>query len=73
MHPDVQPADITGYLRPDPKGENFVFVEGPVFTPCLLVDEINRANPRSQSALLEAMAEGTVTVEGQTQSLPPSA
>ena len=69
--PDVQPADITGYLRPDPKGENFVFVEGPVFTPCLLVDEINRANPRSQSALLEAMAEGTVTVEGQTQSLPP--
>ncbi|MGB0966057.1 MAG: AAA family ATPase [Litorivicinus sp.] len=69
--PDTQPADITGYLRPDPGGQNFVFVEGPVFTPCLLVDEINRANPRSQAALLEAMAEGTVSVEGQTHSLPP--
>lgn len=68
--PDIQPADITGYLRPDAGGREFVFVPGPVFTPCLLVDEINRANPRSQSALLEAMAEGTVTVEGQTHTLP---
>lgn len=68
--PDVLPADITGYLRPDPSGQEFVFIQGPVFTPFLLVDEINRANPRSQSALLEAMAEGTVTIESQTHTLP---
>lgn len=67
--PDIQPADITGYLRPDPKGEAFIFVEGPVFSPFLLIDEINRAHSRSQAALLEAMAEGSVTVEGKTHQL----
>ena len=68
--PDIQPADIVGYLRPNAQGDEFIMVEGPVFTPCLLVDEINRANPRAQSALLEAMAEGTVTLEGVTHTLP---
>lgn len=69
--PDLQPADIIGYLRPAANSESFVMVQGPVFTPCLLVDELNRANPKAQSALLEAMAEGTVTLEGETQLLPP--
>ena len=71
MHPRCSTGGYHRLSAPGSKRGKLVFVEGPVFTPCLLVDEINRANPRSQSALLEAMAEGTVTVEGQTQSLPP--
>lgn len=67
---DMLPADILGvsvYRRED---EQFEFRPGPVFANVVLADEINRATPRTQSALLEAMAEGQVTVDGQTHSLP---
>ncbi|MEM8698524.1 MAG: AAA family ATPase [Pseudomonadota bacterium] len=68
--PDLMPADLTGtpVFRPD-RGV-FEFVEGPVFANLLLVDEINRAPPKVQSALLEAMAEGQVTAGGETHALP---
>jgi MoxR-like ATPase len=68
--PDLLPADLTGYsiYRQDRNG--FEFIEGPVFTNLLLADEINRASPRLQSALLEAMNEGKVTVDGVTRPLP---
>ncbi len=68
--PDLMPADLTGtpVFRPD-KGE-FEFVRGPVFHSLVLVDEINRAPPKVQSALLEAMAEHQVTAGGATYSLP---
>ncbi len=62
--PDLLPADITGSYIYDPADAAFVFREGPVFTGLLLADEINRTAPKTQSALLEAMAEGQVTVEG---------
>ncbi len=68
--PDMLPADITGGLIYDRQTGAFSFREGPIFTNFLLVDEINRALPRTQSALLEAMAEKQVTVDGQTYSLP---
>lgn len=67
---DMLPADILGvsiYRRQD---EHFEFHPGPVFANVVLADEINRATPRTQSALLEAMAEGQVTVDGQTHPLP---
>jgi MoxR-like ATPase len=64
--PDLLPVDITGYV--DPRKE--VFVPGPVFANIVLADELNRAMPRTQSALLEAMGEGQVTVDGRTYSLP---
>lgn len=64
--PDLLPVDITGYV--DPRKEKFV--PGPVFANILLVDELNRAMPRTQSALLEAMGETQVTVEGRTYPLP---
>jgi MoxR-like ATPase len=69
--PDLLPADVTGasvYRQSD--GE-FEFRPGPVFTNLLLADEVNRAPPKTQSALLEAMAERQVTVEGETRLLPP--
>ncbi len=66
---DILPADITGAYIPDRAGKGFVFLKGPVFADILLVDEINRMNPRTQSALLEAMEEGQVTVEGNTHKL----
>ena len=67
--PDLQPLDITGLSIYDQPSRSFVFRPGPVFANILLVDEINRAMPKTQSALLEAMAEGQVTVDGQTRKL----
>ena len=70
--PDLLPSDITGsfILQQDGDRRDFAFQPGPVFTNILLADEINRASPKTQSALLEAMAERTVTVMGQTKTLP---
>ena len=68
--PDLLPADILGVAIYNPKTQEFEFHEGPVFTHILLADEINRASPRTQSALLEAMAESQVSVEGQRRALP---
>ncbi|MDX1733773.1 MAG: AAA family ATPase [Halioglobus sp.] len=67
---DLLPADILGVSVFDSQASSFSFHEGPIFTQLLLADEINRATPRTQSALLEAMAEGQVTVEGATRQLP---
>src|SRR6184192_756753 len=64
--PDLLPTDITGVSYFDQRRNEFVFRQGPLFTQILLVDEINRATPRTQSALLEAMAERQVTVERST-------
>jgi MoxR-like ATPase len=66
--PDLLPTDVTGSTLIE--GRNMRFVPGPIFTNVLLVDEINRATPRTQSALLEAMQERQVSVEGQTRILP---
>jgi len=68
--PDLLPADVLGVSIYNPKTEEFDFRPGPVITNILLVDEINRATPRTQSALLEAMAEGQVSVEGRSLPLP---
>ncbi|MEZ0289985.1 MAG: MoxR family ATPase [Sulfolobales archaeon] len=68
--PDLLPSDIIGVNIYDPKSGSFRFREGPIFTNVLLVDEINRAPPKTQSALLEAMQERQVTVEGVTFKLP---
>jgi MoxR-like ATPase len=68
--PDVLPTDILGVSIYHQKEQRFQFHEGPIFTNILLADEINRASPRTQSALLEAMAESQVTVEGERRSLP---
>ncbi|WP_237153443.1 AAA family ATPase [Oryzibacter oryziterrae] len=68
--PDLMPADVTGTQVFRPERGDFEFVAGPVFHSLLLVDEINRAPPKVQSALLEAMAEGQVTVGGITHALP---
>lgn len=67
---DLLPADILGASIYDREAANFVFHPGPVFTQVLLADEINRATPKTQSALLEAMEEGKVTSDGQTHVLP---
>lgn len=67
---DLLPADITGVTVFDKNTANFTFQPGPVFSQLLLADEINRASPRTQSALLEAMEERQVSVDGQPQSLP---
>lgn len=64
--PDLLPADITGSFIYAPATTSFEFRPGPVFTGLFLADEINRTSPKTQSALLEAMAEGQVTVEGQS-------
>ena len=66
--PDLLPADLIGAAVPGADGLHFE--PGPVFADCLLFDEINRATPRTQSALLEAMAEGAVTVDGTRHALP---
>ena len=68
--PDLQPTDITGLSIWNPPTRSFEFREGPVFANIVLVDEVNRALPKAQSALLEAMAERQVTVDGVTRSLP---
>jgi MoxR-like ATPase len=69
--PDLLPTDILGSLVLDPTEGSFSFHRGPVFTNVLLADEINRASPRTQSALLEAMSEAQVTVDGTTYPLEP--
>jgi len=63
--PDLLPSDVLGVSILDPRDQSFQFHPGPVFTNILLADEINRASPRTQSALLEAMAEGQATIEGR--------
>src|SRR5579859_5103380 len=68
--PDLLPTDIIGVSYFDQRRNDFVFRQGPLFTQILLVDEVNRTTPRTQSALLEAMAERQVTVERQSMSLP---
>jgi MoxR-like ATPase len=68
--PDLQPTDVTGLSVFNQERRQFEFQPGPVFANVLLVDEINRAMPKTQSALLEAMAEGQVTVDGTTRPLP---
>jgi MoxR-like ATPase len=69
--PDLLPSDITGSFLYDQREGRFEFRPGPVFTNLLLGDEINRATPKTQSALLEAMQESQVTVEGQSFPLAP--
>jgi MoxR-like ATPase len=69
--PDLMPADISGHAFYDPKSEEFRIRRGPVFTNLLLADEINRAPAKTQAALLEAMQEGQVTIEGRSYPLPP--
>lgn len=68
--PDLLPTDVTGFNAYDPRGGEFRFREGPVFHQLLLVDEINRASPKTQSALLECMEERQVSVDGVTYGLP---
>ncbi|MBI3836677.1 MAG: MoxR family ATPase [Planctomycetia bacterium] len=67
--PDLLPTDVTGASIFNPKTTDFEFRAGPIFAQIVLADEINRATPRTQSALLEAMAEGRVTVDGTTHEL----
>jgi MoxR-like ATPase len=68
--PDLLPGDITGGYVYDRSSNNFVIRRGPIFANIILADEINRASPKTQSALLEAMQEYQVTLEGETQRLP---
>ncbi|NLN63257.1 MAG: MoxR family ATPase [Myxococcales bacterium] len=68
--PDLLPTDLLGNAVLDPRDGSFTFHEGPVFTHLLLADEINRASPRTQSALLEAMNESQVTIDNNTRMLP---
>jgi MoxR-like ATPase len=68
--PDLMPGDVTGSVVYDAKAGDFEFRKGPVFTNILLADEINRTPPKTQSALLEAMEERQVTVDGETHPLP---
>ena len=68
--PDLMPGDVTGSLIYDAKTAQFQFRKGPVFTNLLLADEINRTPPKTQAALLEAMQEGQVSVEGAPRRLP---
>ena len=67
---DLMPSDLSGVSIYERQKESFVFHPGPIFAQVLLADEINRASPRTQSALLEAMEEKQVTVEGETRPLP---
>jgi MoxR-like ATPase len=69
--PDLLPSDITGSFLYDQRQARFEFRQGPIFTHLLLADEINRATPKTQSALLEAMQEAQVTVEGERFPLEP--
>jgi MoxR-like ATPase len=68
--PDLLPADLLGFSLYRMNRGEFEFIPGPVFANCLLADEINRASPRVQSALLESMNEGRVTLDGETRVLP---
>jgi MoxR-like ATPase len=68
--PDLMPGDITGSMVIDSSRGELSFREGPLFTNLLLADEINRTPPKTQSALLEAMEEGTVSVDGVSRALP---
>jgi MoxR-like ATPase len=70
LTPDLLPSDVTGTQVLDRQTSDFVLRKGPIFTQLLLADELNRAPARTQSALLEAMQEGQVTIEGQTLPLP---
>lgn len=67
---DLMPSDLSGVSIYERQKESFIFHPGPIFAQVLLADEINRASPRTQSALLEAMEEKQVTVEGETRPLP---
>jgi MoxR-like ATPase len=69
--PDLLPSDITGSSLYDQRKQEFVFVPGPLFAHVVLMDEINRATPRTQSSLLEALAEGQITTDGVTRRLEP--
>ncbi|HJO15367.1 MAG TPA: AAA family ATPase [Phycisphaerales bacterium] len=71
--PDLMPADVTGttVVEEDAQGRRFVFRPGPIFAQIVLADEINRATPKTQSAMLEAMQERSVTVGGETRALGP--
>jgi MoxR-like ATPase len=69
--PDLMPADVTGSFLYDQRSHDFTFRAGPLFTNLLLADEINRTPPKTQAALLEAMQEKQVTVEGTTYALQP--
>jgi MoxR-like ATPase len=68
--PDLLPTDILGSSIYNPRDGSFTFKKGPIFTNILLADEINRASPRTQSSLLEAMSEGQASIEGETRPLP---
>src|SRR4029077_5423115 len=68
--PDLQPTDVTGLSVFNQRERDFEFRPGPIFANVVLVDEVNRAMPKTQSAMLEAMAEHQVTVDGQTRVLP---
>jgi MoxR-like ATPase len=69
--PDLLPADILGSSVYDPRDGSFAFKQGPIFANIILADEINRASPRTQSSLLEAMSERQASIEGVTYPLPP--
>ena len=68
--PDLMPADVTGALLYDQRRQDFEFRPGPIFNNVVLGDEINRAPPKTQAALLEAMQERQVTVDGVSHALP---
>ena len=68
--PDLLPSDITGVSIFNQESRAFQFMPGPAFTHILLADEVNRATPRAQAALLECMGEGQITVDGETRTLP---
>ncbi|MFT9009482.1 MAG: AAA family ATPase [Bifidobacterium sp.] len=68
--PDMLPSDLTGVSIYDRRSENFVFRPGPLFANIVIADEVNRANPKTQSAMLEAMAERQVSADGETHALP---
>lgn len=68
--PDLLPTDVSGVSVYNPTNGNFTFRPGPIFGQVVLVDEINRATPRTQAAFLEAMAEGQVSADGETRQLP---
>jgi MoxR-like ATPase len=68
--PDLLPGDVTGTMVPHGDGFELRFRAGPIFSNIVVFDELNRANPRTQSALLEATEEGAVTVDGSTRELP---
>ena len=68
--PDLLPGDVTGTMMPEGDGFELRFRPGPIFSNIVVFDELNRANPRTQSALLEATEEAAVTVDGRTRDLP---